>query len=73
MVNRETERNVNDDVEVLAQPEAEKRIREIAFGIWEQDGRPEGHADEHWQEAQRRVAAQSDYSTRNDIEVRRLR
>jgi hypothetical protein len=29
----------------------EKRIRERAHALWEQDGRPEGLADQHWERA----------------------
>jgi hypothetical protein len=33
----------------------ERRTREIAYFIWEREGRPEGQADRHWQEASRVV------------------
>lgn len=26
----------------------EERIRAIAYAIWEEEGRPEGHAEAHW-------------------------
>ncbi len=29
----------------------ESRIREIAYFIWEEEGRPEGQAERHWQSA----------------------
>ena len=32
------------------------RIRERAYAIWEQAGRPEGHHIEHWDQASREVA-----------------
>ena len=36
----------------------EKRVREIAYFIWEQEGRPEGQADRHWQAAREIVESQ---------------
>jgi Protein of unknown function (DUF2934) len=33
--------------------ESERRTRERAYFQWEQEGRPEGRADEHWHAAQR--------------------
>jgi len=33
-------------------------IRNIAYGIWEREGRPEGHALEHWQKAEKTWASQ---------------
>ena len=36
----------------------EKRVREIAYFIWEQEGRPEGQADRHWQAAREIVELQ---------------
>ncbi|HLW90327.1 MAG TPA: DUF2934 domain-containing protein [Roseiarcus sp.] len=34
----------------------EQKIREIAFRIWEEEGRPLGHAERHWEMAERIVA-----------------
>jgi hypothetical protein len=36
----------------------EQRIRERAYQIWEEAGRPEGKAAEHWRQAEAEVAAQ---------------
>jgi hypothetical protein len=39
----------------LTSPEgdnAERRTRERAYFLWQQEGRPEGRADEHWHAAQ---------------------
>jgi len=33
----------------------ELRIREIAYSIWREEGRPEGQAERHWRTAQRIV------------------
>jgi hypothetical protein len=30
----------------------EQRIRERAYRLWEEDGRPEGRADQYWNRAQ---------------------
>ncbi|MFL5286628.1 MAG: DUF2934 domain-containing protein [Rhodopila sp.] len=32
-------------------------IRETAYSIWEQEGRPDGHAEAHWHRAVAQVAA----------------
>lgn len=44
-----------DERDVLAQTKTslEQSIRDRAYLLWEQDGRPEGQADEYWQRAQR--------------------
>jgi hypothetical protein len=36
----------------------EERKRRIAHALWEQEGRPEGRAEIHWQEACRIVEAE---------------
>jgi hypothetical protein len=33
--------------------EREQRIRELAQALWEQEGRPEGQAERHWQMAEK--------------------
>jgi Protein of unknown function (DUF2934) len=33
-----------------------ERIRRRAYALWEQEGRPEGHADDHWVRAEAEVA-----------------
>lgn len=38
----------------------EARIREKAHKLWEQDGRPEGRAAEHWERARTLVAIEDD-------------
>ena len=46
--------------ELLAEDEDEeraRRTRERAYFLWEQEGRPEGRADEHWRMAQEQEAA----------------
>ncbi len=37
--------------------ELQKRIRERAHQLWEQEGRPEGRAGEHWEQARAELAA----------------
>jgi hypothetical protein len=37
-------------------PSTQEQIRQLAYHLWEAQGRPEGHAEEHWREAERRVA-----------------
>jgi hypothetical protein len=33
----------------------EQQVRERAYRLWEEEGRPEGRADAHWHEARRQV------------------
>lgn len=35
----------------------EDEIRQVAHELWEAEGRPEGHAEEHWSKAEQIVAA----------------
>lgn len=37
----------------------EERIRAIAYAIWEEEGRPHGHHEEHWRRARELVAAEA--------------
>jgi hypothetical protein len=37
----------------------EARIRQQAYEIWEREGRPEGHQEEHWAQASREIVAES--------------
>jgi hypothetical protein len=41
----------------------EQRIREHAYRIWERDGRPDGRADAHWEEARLYVAVEDGHGT----------
>jgi hypothetical protein len=36
----------------------EKLIRERAYQIWTDEGRPEGRADAHWEQAEKEIAAE---------------
>jgi hypothetical protein len=38
----------------------EARIRDRAYALWEEEGRPEGRAAEHWERARRLVEAEED-------------
>ena len=42
-----------------AEQDLETRIRERAYAFWEEDGRPEGRADEYWERARRFVEAEN--------------
>ena len=35
----------------------DRRIQDEAYRIWDEAGRPEGKGDEHWYEAEKRIAA----------------
>jgi Protein of unknown function (DUF2934) len=49
-----------DDIEV--------RIREKAHKLWEEAGRPEGRAAEHWEKARILVAIEDDHTSLKPIE-----
>jgi Protein of unknown function (DUF2934) len=38
----------------------EHRIRELAYHLWEADGRPEGRDQHHWEQAEIQIAAEAD-------------
>jgi hypothetical protein len=38
----------------------ERRVRERAYAIWEREGRPQGREAEHWLEAEREIAAETE-------------
>jgi hypothetical protein len=37
---------------------SEDRVRELAYAIWLEEGRPDGRAEAHWFEALRRAAVE---------------
>ena len=39
--------------------EREEKIRERAYELWEEDGRPDGRSDEYWNRAAREIDGQS--------------
>ena len=43
-----------------AEQDLERRIRERANALWEEDGRPEGRADEYWERARRYIEEEDD-------------
>jgi Protein of unknown function (DUF2934) len=40
-----------EDTKIITPPEAEERIRTLAYQMWEDEGRPEGRAEAHWEQA----------------------
>ncbi|SAL52918.1 hypothetical protein AWB64_05735 [Caballeronia sordidicola] len=38
---------------------SEEQIRTLAFHLWEQDGSPEGRADEYWEKARQQLSSGS--------------
>ncbi len=40
----------------------EQTIRDVAYAIWEAEGKPQGRDAEHWRMAEERVAASADKS-----------
>jgi hypothetical protein len=45
--------------------ETEERVQVRAYEIWEREGRPEGRAQEHWDQACRELGIQDDDGTRS--------
>jgi hypothetical protein len=35
----------------------ERAVRELAYAIWESNGRPHGRAEEHWRQAEAQIDA----------------
>jgi Protein of unknown function (DUF2934) len=48
--------------------EFEQRIRERAYFLWQQDGCPDGQADQHWERASEIEATREGDDRRIDIE-----
>jgi hypothetical protein len=48
--------------------EIEQRIRERAYLLWEQDGCPDGHANQYWARASKIEAAREEDDRHIDIE-----
>jgi hypothetical protein len=43
----------------MTTPEQQQRIAELAYRIWEQQGRPAGRDREHWEQARRELEGDS--------------
>jgi hypothetical protein len=52
---REGESTMSDDSRL---EDREQRIREVAHRIWEEEDRPHGQADRHWEMAREAIAAE---------------
>lgn len=39
----------------MGKEEHSEQIRQLAYEIWEREGRPEGKESEHWQQAEREI------------------
>jgi hypothetical protein len=46
-----------------------RQIRELAYRLWEEQGRPEGMEVEHWHETQRRLTEDADSGSLNEGEA----
>jgi hypothetical protein len=51
----------------MAQADREARIRERAYQLWEEAGRPEGRAQDHWREAERQILAEGGASWQPEV------
>jgi hypothetical protein len=47
----------------------EQVIRERAYALWEQDGRPEGRSLAHWSQAQMEIAVEQALTAQDEIEA----
>lgn len=47
--------------------EQDEYIRILAYQLWEAEGRPEGKADKHWQEANILVAGTNNKNEKNPV------
>ncbi|NYH26032.1 DUF2934 domain-containing protein [Paraburkholderia bryophila] len=50
-------------------PVTEEQIRTLAFYLWEQDGSPDGRAEEYWQKARQQLDGQDAESTLQQTEA----
>ncbi|MGP0001577.1 MAG: DUF2934 domain-containing protein [Acetobacteraceae bacterium] len=53
-------RGIANKGKIMAEQEKaiEDRVRERAYALWEEDGRPDGRSDEYWQQARSEVEAE---------------
>jgi hypothetical protein len=49
----------------------EDHIRKAAFYIWLEEGRPEGKAEEHWEAARARLAAEAEQAPKTKARARK--
>jgi hypothetical protein len=47
----------------MSYEDTEKRIRERAYQIWNDEGRPDGRAEEHWEKARMIVSVEESLPT----------
>lgn len=66
MADQNLTQKIENGVDGIGAEEARNRIRLAAYGIWEEEGKPDGRADDHWQEAERRTRSGDDYMRRDD-------
>lgn len=44
----------------MTTPGQQQQIQELAYQLWEQEGRPEGRDREHWEQARRQLEGEAD-------------
>jgi hypothetical protein len=69
VADRTLAQKVEDGLDHIGREEIENRIRLIAYGIWEEEGKPDGRERAHWHEAERRAHV-SDNKAGNDNKSR---
>src|SRR5690554_1012675 len=50
----------------MKQPVSEERIRQRAYALWEEQGRPEGREAEHWDEARRQIEEEEEEGSESE-------
>jgi hypothetical protein len=55
---REEPSNGSSEASATAMDDRERRIREDAYTLWENEGRPDGQAERHWRIAKSQLEAQ---------------
>lgn len=52
-------------------PDRERRIRQRAYALWEDEGYPEGRELDHWERAEREIEAEEGHAWDHDRDPRR--
>ena len=55
MADQDLTQKIENGVDGIGAEEARNRNRLAAYGIWEEEGMPDGRAEDHWREAEPRA------------------
>ena len=53
-------------------PAKEDKIKEHAYTIWEQEGRPHGRHEDHWRKAEKKLAGASDADSDEETDEKNM-